>query len=122
MTFPTITFKQTNVTVDEHLPDLLEQKLTTLEKFIGEAPALCEVEFEKVTHHQNGNVHRVEVNLEVNGKLYRAEAVEDSFEKAVDEVRDELDKELRRSRDKDETMLRRGGRRLKELLRFGRGA
>lgn len=120
MTFPTITFKQTNVTIDSHIPDLVEQKLLVLEKFIGEAPSLCEVEFERVTHHQTGDVCRVEVNLEVNGKLYRAEATADSYEKAVDEVRDELDKELRRSRDKEDTLLRRGGRKLKEMLRFGR--
>lgn len=120
MSFPTITFKQTNVTVDEQLVSLLEQKLVTLEKFIGEAPSLCEAEFEKVTHHQNGDVHRVEVNLQVNGKLYRAEATEDSFEKAIDEVRSELDKELGRARDKEDTLLKKGGRKIKELLRFGR--
>ena len=120
MTFPTITFKQTNVTIDDHLPDLIEQKLITLEKFIGEAPSLCEVEFERVTHQQTGDVHRIEVNLTVNGKLYRAEATSDTFEKAIDEVRGELDNELRRARDKDGTLLKRGGRRLKELLRFGR--
>lgn len=120
MTFPTITFKQTNVTVDRHVPDLVAQKLLSLEKFIGEAPSFCEVEFERVTSQQSGDIYRIEVNLEVNGKLYRAEATMDSFEKAVDEVRDELDKELRRARDKEETLLKRGGRRLKELLRFGR--
>lgn len=119
MTFPTITFKQTNVTIDGHLPDLVEQKLITLEKFIGEAPSLCEVEFERVTHQQTGDVHRIEVNLTVNGKLYRAESTADSFEKAIDEVRDELDKELRRARKKDDTLLKRGGRKLKELLRWG---
>lgn len=120
MTFPTITFKQTNITVDDHLPDLIEQKLITLEKFIGEAPSLCEVEFERLTHQQTGDIHRVEVNLTVNGKLYRAEATAESFEAAVDEVRDELDAELRRTREKDNTLLKRGGRKLKSLLRFGR--
>ena len=120
MTFPTITFKQTNITVDDHLPDLIEQKLITLEKFIGEAPSLCEVEFERLTHQQTGDIHRVEVNLTVTGKLYRAEATAESFEAAVDEVRDELDAELRRTREKDNTLLKRGGRKLKSLLRFGR--
>ena len=118
MTFPTITFKQTNITVDDHLPDLIEQKLITLEKFIGEAPSLCEVEFERLTHQQTGDIHRVEVNLTVNGKLYRAEATAESFEAAVDEA--VLDAELRRTREKDNTLLKRGGRKLKSLLRFGR--
>ena len=120
MTFPTITFKQTNVTIDDSLPNFVEQKLGALEKFIGDAPALCEVEFERVTHQQNGDVCRAEVNLTVNGKLYRADATAETFEKAIDIVQHKLDTELRRARTKQETMLKRGGRKLKNLLRFGR--
>lgn len=120
MSFPSINFKKTNAEVEDRLLDLMEQKLRSLEKFIGEAPTICDVEFEKVTHHQSGNVHRVEVNLDLNGKLYRAEAVSDSFEKAMDEVRSELDNTLRSERGKSETLLKKGGRKLKELLRFGR--
>lgn len=120
MAFPTINFKHTSTESSIGLQTLVEQKLATLEKFIGEAPTLCEVEFERVTNSQSGNIFRVEVNLDVNGKFYRAEATMDSFEKAIDEVRDELDKEMRRSRDKEDTLLKRGGRKLKEMLRFGR--
>lgn len=119
MAFPIINFKKTNVDVPNGLLNLIEQKLHTLEKYIGEAPVVCDVEFERVSTQQQGDVFRIEVNLAVNGKLYRAEATEDSFEKAIDEVRDELDKELRRSRDKEGTLLRRGGRKIKDMLRFG---
>lgn len=120
MGFPNIQFKATNTDVDEELQVILEQKLSSLEKYLGtETDLVCEVEFEKVTHHQSGNVHRVEVNLFKNGELFRAEAVEDSFEKAIDEVRDELDKELRRNRNKKETMFRKGARRVKEMMRRG---
>ena len=81
--------------------------------------SICDVEFEKMTVQQNGNVFRMEANLEVDGKLYRAEATMDSFEKAIDEVRSELDKELRRANSKKETLFKRGGRKIKEMLRFG---
>lgn len=121
MAFPMINFKTKNAPdVHDGLKDLINHKLETLEKFIHEAPTLCEVEFERVNTQQSGNIHRVEVNLEVNGQLYRAEATSDSYEKAVDEVRDELDKELRRASDKRDTLLKRGGRKLKEMLRFGK--
>lgn len=120
MSFPSVSFKKTNVEVESWLVNLAEQKLQTLEKFVGEAPSFCEIEFERVTNQQSGDIHRIEVNLEVNGKLYRAEATTDSFEKSIDQVRDELDKELRRARKKEDTLLRRGGRKLKNLLRFGR--
>lgn len=119
MSFPSINYKKTNVEIENRLLDLMEQKLRTLEKFVGSAPTICDVEFEKVTHHQTGNVHRVEVNLDLNGKLYRTEAVSDTFEKAIDEVRDELDNKLRSESGKKETLLKKGGRKLKELLRFG---
>lgn len=120
MAFPRINFNKNNLPIDEHLLTLAEEKLQALGKFIQDGPAVCDVEFEKVSYHEKGDYYRIEVNLEVAGKLYRAEASLDSFEKAIDEVRDELDKELRRDHDKQETLLRRGGRRLKEMLRFGR--
>ncbi len=115
-----INFKATNAEVSDHLKNIAENKLTTLEKFVGDAPAVCDVEFERITnHHQNGNIHRVEVNLELNGKLYRAEATAESFEKAIDEVRGDLEHELHSKQGKRETMVLRGARKMKEMMRFG---
>lgn len=120
MSFPTINFKLTQTEITDNLKSVTENKLRGLEKFIGAAPAICDVEFERITnHHQGGNIHRVEVNLEVNGKLFRAEATSESFEKAVDEVRADLDAEMRSARGKEETMFKKGGRRLKEWIRWG---
>ena len=121
MTFPTVNFKTTNVQIEDRLLDLLEGKLQSLNKYLGiETNVVCEAEFEKLTASEKGPVHRVEVNLQVGGELYRAEATEESFEKAIDEVRDELDKELRRSNRKRDSMLKKGGRKIKEMIRFGK--
>lgn len=113
-----INFKNLSGNMDGALTDLVERKLHSLEHYIGDAPALCDVEFEKVAPKQNGDVFRVEVNLTINGTLYRADATMDSYEKAVDEVRDELDKELRRSQQKHDSMVKKGGRQIKEMMRF----
>ncbi len=119
MAFPMIQFKATNTELEGALQDLMEQKMHSLEKFIGgETDTKCQVEFEKVTVQQSGPVHRVEANLYVGGKLYRAEATEMSFEEAIDEVRNELDKEMRRAGKKRETMVKRGGRAIKNMLKF----
>lgn len=116
-----INFKFTNAEVDETLQDVAENKLSTLEKFIGDRPTVCDVEFERVTnHHQQGFIFRVEVNLEFGGKLFRAEATEESFEKAIDQVREDLHQELHTRQGKRETMFKRGARRMKEIIRFGR--
>lgn len=120
MSFPMINYKATATELDEGLQELVEQKFQSLEKFIGdETDVQCDVEFEKVTPHKNGNVYRLEANLWLHGKLYRAEATEANFETAIDEVRNELDKELRRGSGKRDTLLKRGGRKLKEMMRFG---
>lgn len=115
-----IQFKATNTELDPTLTSVVEHKFTSLEKFTGGVPeVLCEVEFEKETAQQSGRVFRVEANLTVKGKLFRAEATEESFEKAIDEVRNELDKELRRANDKHDTLIKKGGRAIKNMMRFG---
>jgi ribosomal subunit interface protein len=117
MSFPTITFKFNGLEEAKSLADVVEQKFTSLERFIGEtASAHCEVEFEKQTAHQNGRIYRVETNLTVDGELFRAEAMEMSFAAAIDEVRNELDKELSRAKDKHVTLDKAAGRELKEKL------
>lgn len=117
MTFPIINYKYNGHDDAKELSDIVEQKLSALEKFIADGAALtCDVEFEKVTAQQQGRVFRVEVNLSVNGELFRAEATEESFENAIDEVKNELTEELRRAKEKNATKHKKGGRTLKELL------
>lgn len=121
MAFPTITTKVTNTTIADDLKDVLETKFGSLEKFIGdETDVTCDVEFEKVAPHENGPIYRIEANLLVAGVMHRAESTMESFEQAIDEVRDQLDKELRRRNKKHATLLKRGGRRIKDMMRFGR--
>ncbi len=115
-----IQFKATNTELLGDLQDIMEQKLHSLEKYIGDETDLkCQVEFEKVTAQNSGKIYRVEVNLHVGGQLYRAEATETTFQEAIDEVRDELDKEMRRANKKRETMLKKGGRIIKKMMRRG---
>jgi ribosomal subunit interface protein len=117
MTFPNINYKFNGLAEAQALTDIVEQKCVTLEKYLRDHGAVtCDVEFEKVAPQQNGQVHRVEVNLKIDGSLFRAVATEESFEKAIDEVRDELDQELRHAKEKRETLLKQGGRAAKEQL------
>lgn len=120
MAFPIIQFKATNTELSEQLQEVLTRKLGQFEHFINpDGDVKCEVEFEKVAAKNKGDVHRVEVNLFNDGQLFRAEATEESFEQAIDEVRDELDKELRRAHKKRETLAKQGGRQIKDMMRFG---
>ena len=113
-----VTYKYNDLEETKALTPVMDAKMQhVLQKFIDDgAMVLCEVEFEKVSDHQSGKVFRVEANVTVDGSLLRAEAVENSFEKAIDEVRDEVDKKLRRTKGKQQSMLRRAGRKLKESI------
>ncbi len=121
MAFPSISFKHTHTDEARHLEPVVEHKFAAFEKYLGERTvARCEVEFAKETASQSGKIFRVEANIWLSGKLFRAEGVAETFEKGIDIVRDELDYELRKAHDKRESLVRRGGRKLKEMMRWGR--
>lgn len=117
MTFPTINYKYNGLEEAQPLAAVVDQKFTAFMKYIhGNEAVTCDVEFEKVAPKQQGQVFRVEANLMIDGTLYRAEATEESFEKAIDEMRDELDKELRRAKDKQVSLDKQAGRSAKEQM------
>jgi ribosomal subunit interface protein len=111
-------FKRTNCGTDARLENYIEEKLAFLHKFQDQAE-LVGVEIEKIAHHKTGAVCRIEVNVKQNGKVYRAEATEDTFEAAIDLVKDELIAELRKVQGKRHSLWRNGARRLKEMMRRG---
>ncbi len=114
-------YKTNNLDVDEFLRALCEKKLETLQKFFQEHQEVsADIEFQLEGASNSGKQYKIEVNLTIDGQLYRAEATEESFEQAIDEVRNELDKELRRDKRKRTSLMKRGGRALKNLLRFGK--
>jgi ribosomal subunit interface protein len=116
MTFPTINYKYNSIEEAKLLAEVVDQKFSTLDRFVGDNSAICEVEFEKIAAHQHGRFYRVEANLSIKGELYRAEATEDSFEKAIDEVRHGLEQELSKAKDKHHTQKKDKGRFLKRLF------
>lgn len=121
MAFPSIQFKATNVHLENHWRDTVEQKFRTLEKYLGTQKDLsCHVEFERLTAQLTGDINRVEATLYANGKVFRAEATEHSFELAIDTVRKELERELSKAHEKHDTLIKRGRRKIKDMLRFGR--
>lgn len=103
--------------------DLIEKKLLAVEKYTrrSKTPAMldCEIE-ESLAVERAGGRYRAEGNLSVDGRLYRAEAVGETLEGAVDKVRDELARELRSVRGRERSLMKRGGEAIKRMLRFGR--
>jgi ribosomal subunit interface protein len=117
MAFPRINYKFNGLEEAQSMTELLEQKFTSIEKYLhGEESVSCDVSFSKVAPQKNGQIHKIDASLVINGVVYRADATEESFEQAIDEVRSELDKELRRAKDKQSTMDKQAGREAKEKM------
>ncbi|KKT79316.1 MAG: hypothetical protein UW75_C0017G0002 [Parcubacteria group bacterium GW2011_GWF2_44_8] len=120
MVFQNITFKHTNTEVGDGMDAYTTEKLNSLLKYVSEdQEAKAEVEYEKIVAHRTGPVCRVEVNIWVGGDIYRSENTQATFEAAVDVARDELDQEMGKAHKRRHSMLRRGGRKIKEMMRFG---
>jgi ribosomal subunit interface protein len=121
MTFPSITFKHTHTDEARHLETVVEHKLAALKKYLThQNDVRCEVEFAKEAANQSGQIYRVEMNLWSEGTLFRAEATDETFEKAIDRARDDLDHELRKAHDKRDSLFKRSGRAFKEMMRWGK--
>jgi ribosomal subunit interface protein len=112
-----INFNYNNHPEAQSLTAVTEQKMQTLKKFIADDQSVvCDAEFDKVAANQKGAIFHFGVNLQVDGELHRADATEESFEKAVDEVRAELDKKLRRLKSKKDSLGKKAGRAFKRLI------
>jgi ribosomal subunit interface protein len=119
MIFKNITFKHTNIETDQKLDSLVEQKLVSLEKYVNKGSEVrVEAEFEKIPSHKSGPICRLEMNVWLDGSLFRAESTEETFEIAVDVVRNQLDQEMRKSNKKHSSLFRRGARKIKEMMRL----
>lgn len=117
-----IIIKGTNIKFSPSINQYIKEKIGGLEKFLKKFnPELIEarVEVGKITRGQRqGDIFRAEVNLSINGQLFRAERTEESLMAAIDLVKDELAREIRRHKDKQMTMSVRGARSWKKFWRL----
>lgn len=120
MSFQNITFKRTNIGPDSALDAFTTEKLQSLQKYTADEEARAEVEFERVASHRQGEICRVEVNINAGRDFYRAINTKETFEAAVMLVRDELEQEMDKNQKKRNSLFLRGARRIKEMVRFGK--
>ncbi len=116
-----INLKTKNFSLTESIKTYLEEKLNSLDKFLGSDESIsAAVELAKTTkHHQKGDVFRAEVNLSVPGRLIRAVAEEWNLRVAIDKVKDELQREIKSNKEKSFSLYKKGARLFKRLLRGG---
>jgi len=93
-----ISIKTKNVTIDSDLKEFALEKVASLEKFLDKPETLlAEVELSKTTeHHSKGDIFRAEVQIEVPGKLLRAESTREDLKIAIVEVKDQLQIQIKK--------------------------
>ena len=110
--------KYTNLEKTEAIQSYLLKRVNSLNKFISENSALCEVELEKTTnHHKGGDIFRAEINLAVGGKQFRSVSEKEDLYAAIDVAKDDLVRELQANKDKKVSMVRRGGAKVKNMIK-----
>lgn len=116
-----IMIKGTKIEITESIHDYVTSKVTSLEKFIHpktDLDVLAEVEVGlRSRHHKKGDVYRAEINLTVDGKLFRAVSKKSDLFEAVDDVRNGMERQLSRGYGKRQSLFRRGAMKAKDLLR-----
>lgn len=117
-----ITIKAMHHDLTDSMRGIVEEKFASLEKLVSgsvsPATLSCEIE-QSIAVERSGAKYRAEGNLNVDGKLYRAEATGTTLEGAVDKVRDGLAREFQGAQGKKRGLVKRGGAALKRMLQFG---
>lgn len=103
----------------DELNEYVDKKLNSLKKFIkNEDNCLVEVDLKKqYKHKQSKDMYYAEVNLSIDGKMFRATSEGDNMFTAIDRVKDDLKREIRKSNSKNRDLFRRGKAKVKSMLR-----
>ena len=93
------------ITIDERIREIIESKIGTLSKIIIHDEVIpVDVELEKDTHHQKGDIFKLDAQFVLKGgKLIRATTEKDSIVNAVNEVKKELEVQINKHNKKPVT-------------------
>lgn len=120
-----IIIKSTNLELHEDLKAYVNEKIGGLRKFVENggyvdpSSVTARVELARTTrHHQQGEVYKAEVNLDLPKKMFRSVVESDDIYKSIDDVKDELRDAINSYKDERNTKIRAGARIIKRLKRL----
>lgn len=119
-----IRFKGINYDLPAPVTERASKKIQSLKKYLKKDAdnARAYVELGKISEaHQTGPIWKAEINFSVPGTFFRAEAVEETMDNAIDRATNELGKELRRAKKRNESLVRKGGAFFKSLTQRAQG-
>ena len=91
-----------NLELNPPLRAFIEEKMADLEHLIGDSgPSQVQVEVGIPSqHHNSGDIYYAEVNLNIAGKLLRAESKNFDLHSAIVDVKDELKVQIKKFKEK----------------------
>lgn len=100
-----IKIESTGFELTPAIRELVEKKVGSLEKllkrFEEKSEAIASVEVSRTTkHHRHGDVFYAEINLNVSGKVIRAEDHNIKLQAAIDIAKDKLKQEILRFKER----------------------
>lgn len=119
-----IIIKGTNLELHNDLKDYAEEKIGGLKKFmegidLGGNRVIARIELAKTTqHHQQGDIYKAEVNLQLPKKMFRSVVESDDIYKAIDDVKDELKIMINEYKAEKIDQSRKGHKVIKDLKRI----
>jgi len=117
-----IRIKATNIKLTPAIKAYAENKIGDLEKLLKNVKKnvlKADIEIGKITkQQQKGKVFRAEINLNMPGKLLRAESVQWDLQVAIDEIKQDMEREIRKYKGKQEAKYKRGARIAKKKIRL----
>ncbi|MBI2064718.1 MAG: ribosome-associated translation inhibitor RaiA [Candidatus Yanofskybacteria bacterium] len=90
-----------NMQLDEPLKVFVEDRIGSLEKFLGDGPVEARVEIGLPSkHHRSGRIYYAEVNLKMGSKLLRATCQHEDMRNAIVDAKNELQRQIKKFKGK----------------------
>ena len=105
-----------NLLVTDSLHEYLDLKMGHIDR-LSIQPISCRVDLSRDTHHKKGDVYRVEINMNVPGKLLRIVEYNEDARAAIDFATDKLFQQLKKFQSKRRDTRLRLGRIFKRFRR-----
>jgi len=115
-----INIKTTNIELTDSIRDYLDKKMAQVEKFIqtSQTVPIVDIEIGRTTRGKNSanDLYKSEINIEINGQLYRYVAEAPELYAAIDKMKDEIVREIRKNKEKQRHFFRRGALKMKRMI------
>lgn len=116
--------KTTNLDAGDDLQNYLAKKLVKLEQFIDkdDTSAHADIELEKRSGQQSGQIYRAEINLQIAGSYLRSEEDAADIRDAIAAMQESIIRKLRKTKEKRRGRIRSGARKMKNMIQgwYGR--